>query len=299
MMKFLFVVIVIMALVPGCDDSQQGIQPEQLVYIHTRPAWSPNGQTIAFTLQSPGQFGIWLVDTNGTNFRQLHAGVAFGAAWSPDGNWVTFSEGNQIFARNIFTDSLRMLVQTLYSIQPAWSPGGNEILFLRTTNVQLVDLELFVKNLLDQTERSLLQGSLLQRDAGAAWMPSGTQAFFVREQYTGGPESYVYSLQTAAVDAPTLNTVTVINSAYPCFWFRYDSVNARVLYEYAPPNRHRDIRVLELQLGVTRTLVSNGGSDPALSPDGGMVAYTATASDEGGIWIVNIDGTGNRRITKP
>jgi serine/threonine protein kinase/Tol biopolymer transport system component len=57
------------------------------------PVWSPDGSAIAFvyTRGNPGlTFGVWLVNPDGSNLRQL-ANPALGPAWSEDGRWVYYS----------------------------------------------------------------------------------------------------------------------------------------------------------------------------------------------------------------
>ncbi len=57
------------------------------------PVWSPNGHAIAFVSSRGNQgltFGIWLVDSDGSNLRNI-ANPGLGPAWSPDGRWVYYS----------------------------------------------------------------------------------------------------------------------------------------------------------------------------------------------------------------
>jgi Tol biopolymer transport system component len=58
------------------------------------PIWSPDGGAIAFVSSRRGAglgFGIWSVDPDGSNLRQLVT-EGFGAAWSPDGRWLYYVE---------------------------------------------------------------------------------------------------------------------------------------------------------------------------------------------------------------
>jgi Tol biopolymer transport system component len=63
------------------------------------PIWSPDGKSIAF-VSSRGNtglaFGIWLVDPDGGNLRNL-AARGLGAAWSPDGRWIYYTDAGALY----------------------------------------------------------------------------------------------------------------------------------------------------------------------------------------------------------
>jgi Tol biopolymer transport system component len=59
-----------------------------------QPAWSPDGQRIAFTVAEEGRFMIYVMNADGTDSRRLTTGPQDeGPMWSPDGSMIAFFRG--------------------------------------------------------------------------------------------------------------------------------------------------------------------------------------------------------------
>ena len=100
------------------------------------PAWSPDGQTIAFSRQPAEQDlpDVWLVDVDGSNTRLLVVG-GLAPSWAPNGSRIAF-EGLGGVA-TVLPDGTDMR-QLASGGEPAWSPDSRRIVFSRGGDIWLM-----------------------------------------------------------------------------------------------------------------------------------------------------------------
>lgn len=104
------------------------------------PAWSPDGQRIAFTTGVAGPVfhpfsEIFVVDSNGGNAQLLVSGAS--PAWSPDGTRLAFSipsageARSLVIARADGSNATNVALGESFYIadKPTWSPDGRRIAF--------------------------------------------------------------------------------------------------------------------------------------------------------------------------
>lgn len=178
-----------------------GSQLRQLTFLEPHegafsPAWSPDGQTIAFTsfkMGSTAGTALWLMDAGGGKLRPVFrdpeapwALLGSHPAWSPDGtqlafdhciNCEAFGRNREIFVVDLATDSVRRLTgHPAGDTYPTWSPDGNKVAF--SSNRDYVDADtmryrkdLYVLN---------IDGTGMQRLTNSgnvdipSWQPSGS-----------------------------------------------------------------------------------------------------------------------------
>jgi Tol biopolymer transport system component len=111
-----------------------------------KPAWSPNGTTIAYADWTSGHQGIFLINADGSGVTRLTDGTDAGAAWSPDGTKIAFvrtlvGRGDDVYVVNTDGSGLTRLTRDPGDSRHylAWSPDGTKITFELGGNIYLVN----------------------------------------------------------------------------------------------------------------------------------------------------------------
>jgi TolB protein len=108
-----------------------------------QPNWSPNGNLILYQAINKGQWEVWVMDSDGTNHRQITSGSGdkTDASFSPDGRWIVYSgENPESNSANLYVVSLSNgeLIQITdfngYDGAPSWSPDGRQLVFESSTS---------------------------------------------------------------------------------------------------------------------------------------------------------------------
>jgi TolB protein len=102
--------------ITGENLQQLTDHPAQDVY----PAWSPDGQWIAFQSDRDGDMAIYLMEADGANPKRLANGRS--PEWSPDGQQIAFVSQQEnmesIFIMDKDGGNIRLLVEG--GDHPAW-----------------------------------------------------------------------------------------------------------------------------------------------------------------------------------
>ena len=160
------------------------------------PAWSPDGQKIAFSADSgDGYISLYLVEVSTGNIQRItYSGDYFTPSWSPEGEKLACAfeqDPNDdieidIYVINIDGSNRQRLTTDLSPDEtPQWSPSGDAIVFssVRAGSRQIYTMNPDGSNQVNVTNTSYTE-------SWPAWHPDGRKIAFTSDRHSGGGASY-------------------------------------------------------------------------------------------------------------
>lgn len=160
------------------------------------PAWSPDGSRVAFSSNRDGDFGVYVMSTDGSDTEWLADGD--GPAWSPDGSKIAYNLDGDIYLMDSDgTNTVNLTSSGFAEGIPAgaWSPDGEKIVYLtdrhNNWDVFLMDA--------DGSNHMRLTTSQ-HNQMGGSWSPDGTKiAYWEKCNLEGDCVYYMNADGTGAV----------------------------------------------------------------------------------------------------
>ncbi len=172
---------------------------------YSQLAWSPDGQNIAFCIQSrvDGLFNIYVMNSDGTNIRNLteNWGRNSCPAWSPDGKKIAFVHyASGIYVMDSDGTNITRLTWDMNDTCPSWSPDGQKIVFSsdrdEESNGAIYIMDADGENIHRLTNPS-------KYDEDPEWSPNGDKIAFTSMR--GGHGRAIYIMNADGTDIHRLS----------------------------------------------------------------------------------------------
>lgn len=289
------------SIIPSIGD--QPVYPP----IDAYPAWSPNEKWIIYNHYgitridvggsyhvNPDSAGLWMINADGTNPHLILKGDDVNADWSPDGQWIVFEVGAQIYKAPIVADTvdaskIEQLTFQGRNFFPAWSPDGQWIAYDRSLADSSGSGGIWaMKN--DGTMRCSLFGG-----AFPSWHPNGSILIgVIGTSPTSIWTRFVRYNFNQSMPLDTLQAVVGNDNSYP----KYSPDGVKIIFE-----SNTNIWVMSADGTNPKQLTFNSGLQPSWSPDGQKIVYIGFThkkydpQNNGTLWVMNADGSNKHQLT--
>ena len=276
------------------------------------PAPSPDGKQLGYvrnlgadTPMAWENGAIEIAGADGSAPREIHRTRRIGQlAWSPDGRWLSFTEGQlylaiqDLYLLDVKTRTKRKLTRVPGSIVSyAWLPDGCRLIVATQYVLPLMGAsDLAVVSIDGHPPRRLtLNGST--RLTTPSVSANGSRLVVTMQM----DEREIWKVPLGPdVEANGREANRLLDSSWNPFWAYVSHDGATLLFN-SPATGKRNLWIMTLDGGAQpRQVTTLEGAMPthaSFSPDATRVAYVSLQSGSGDIWVANTDGSNPTQVT--
>ena len=273
------------------------------------PAWSPDGQRIAFVRNAHPQFNIYTVSSlgNGAERKLLTlSGHPGKISWSPDGKFLAVSDkdpGQTVASIFLFSpdtgEKHRLTLppaNIVGDLCPSFSPDGQSVAFIRATSDLTADL--YVMRAAGGEAKQLTTDHRLRFAydqgviGGVAWS-ADSQTIIYTSEAGGSPTLWKISMFGGTPERLSIGGVDVFYPTIASNRLAFTQIHGGTpVYQIEEPSSTHP------SSGAIRLIASTRSNyTPQFSPDGESIAFESDRSGTHEIWICHRDGTSPTQLT--
>jgi TolB protein len=185
------------------------------LFFELQPAWSPDGESIAFVSKRDGRLHIYVMNADGSDTRRLTGGPDEDSrpSWSPDGRRLAFARDGELYTVSSGGGAVRRVTRGLGgdAADPAWSPDGKLIAYdYRRPGFSI--REIWVVGVDGAGARAVTR--LGQVSALPSWSPTGDRIAFQSDARSHNVEIYSIGLDGTGFRRVTRSAIDTIDPAW-------------------------------------------------------------------------------------
>jgi len=270
---------------------------------------------VVYARGTDGPEGLWVMDTNGENQRQLTNIRDGGPVWSPDGRQIAFArlssddpDSKGIYVINADGSNLMRLTDGQYDGEPAWSPDGKRIAFSRQVRekedrdgdgiLEIEAISIYIVNLDGTMPWRVTAENPEHWDRYPDWSPDGKKIVFERYNQEGAVKLLqIWVMDSDGSNQEILSNTQDLHQDYQPVWspdgtkIGFARLNAAT--------KGRDICLMDTNGANVRKLSNSAAINalPKWSPDGTEIVFISNGSGIFKVHTMNADGSNVRQLT--
>ena len=302
--NILFFLTFLLFLNTNCSQSTEprNDDEQKISLLQTGAQFSSDGQEIVFEGLYDSIYAVHFVDILGDyeGYILNNRGFLSSPTWSPDKNKLAVSIEGNIYTVRTIGDSLTRLTNTDEDFFCNWSPDGRYIAYTNS----ICDPECGIM-LYDFSTGSA--SFITQYGSYASWSNDSKRVYYYNNFYAIDPKTQKGNYKGFVFKRTDVNTLEedslyYVKSSDDGVYLQDCTVSPdekEILFvgSYGPPPQ-MNIWKISLETGEMFQMTYDGGACPSYNPTGDKIVYTNTNINEGGIWIMNKDGSNKQRLTK-
>lgn len=274
----------------------------------TQPAFSPDGEQIAFRCEREGG-GIFVIGATGESVRRL-TNFGHNPSWSPDGKEIVFGAApawdpaarialdSQLWVVNASSGEKRILTKpplVLDAVQPNWSPHGYRIAYWAVHGGQR---DIWTVSADGTHPVAVTQDAAL--DWSPVWSSDGRYLYFASDR-AGSMNLWRVSIdEKSGRVLDRIESLTTPSAYSGPISISRDGRRIAYVQQFSTANIQRvSFDPVKESVVLQPEWITQGSRQarhPDLSPDGEWLAFHNEGKEED-IFVVRTDGTGLRQLT--